>query len=106
MPANIMLPTNAKMTALVCSGRRRPKLSQAVLKLACQKLSCEAIEHAHQHSHDAPDQGREQELADDCVVEFESDLTVGHRWCYEIGYGGRGSAVIDVGGGRNRSDRQ
>ena len=26
MPAKIMLPTNAKMTALVWSGRRRPKV--------------------------------------------------------------------------------
>ena len=26
MPANIMLPTKAKITALVCSGRRRPKV--------------------------------------------------------------------------------
>ena len=26
MPAKIMLPTNAKMTAFVCSGRSRPKL--------------------------------------------------------------------------------
>src|SRR5687767_14614851 len=42
MPANIMLPTKAKMTALVCSGRSRPKLSQEVLKLTCQKLSCVA----------------------------------------------------------------
>ncbi len=43
MPANIMLPTKAKMTALVCSGRSRPKLSQDWPKLACQKLSCSAI---------------------------------------------------------------
>jgi hypothetical protein len=27
MPANIMLPTKAKITALVCSGRRRPKVT-------------------------------------------------------------------------------
>ena len=27
MPAKIMFPTNAKMTAFVWSGRRRPKLS-------------------------------------------------------------------------------
>ena len=26
MPANIMFPTNAKITALVCSGRKRPKV--------------------------------------------------------------------------------
>ena len=43
MPANIMLPTKAKMTALVWSGRRRPKLSQAWPRLACQKLSCVAM---------------------------------------------------------------
>ncbi len=36
MPANIMLPTKAKMAALVCSGRRRPKLSHDVFRLACQ----------------------------------------------------------------------
>ena len=29
MPAKIMLPTNAKMTAFVCSGRSRPKPSVA-----------------------------------------------------------------------------
>src|ERR1041385_346722 len=42
MPANIMLRTNAKITALVCSGRNRPKLSHAVPKLSWKKLSCEA----------------------------------------------------------------
>jgi len=31
------------MTALVCSGRSRLNVSQGVLKLSCQKLSCEAM---------------------------------------------------------------
>src|SRR3954447_2054893 len=43
MPANIMLPTKAKMTAFVCSGRSRPKVSQAVLAFACQPPSWTAI---------------------------------------------------------------
>jgi hypothetical protein len=43
MPANIMLPTKAKMTAFVCSGRRRPKLSHCWPKLTCQKLSWVAM---------------------------------------------------------------
>jgi hypothetical protein len=43
MPANIMLPTKAKMTAFVCSGRRRPKVAHDVLKFACQNASCVAI---------------------------------------------------------------
>ena len=43
MPANIMLPTSAKITALVCSGRRRPKVVNDVSKLSCGKLSCSAI---------------------------------------------------------------
>src|SRR6266540_2566968 len=42
MPANIMLPTNAKITALVCSGRNRPKVSHGVSKLSRKKLSCDA----------------------------------------------------------------
>src|SRR6185295_15293619 len=37
-----MLPTKAKITALVWSGRSRPKLSQDWPRLACQKLSCVA----------------------------------------------------------------
>ncbi len=43
MPANIMLPTNAKMTALVCSGRSRPNVRNDVAKLACQKFSWVAM---------------------------------------------------------------
>src|SRR5262244_2936487 len=38
MPAKIMLPTKAKMAALVWSGRSRPKLNQGG-RLACQKAS-------------------------------------------------------------------
>ena len=33
-----MLPTSAKITALVCSGRIRLNVSQGVSKFACQKL--------------------------------------------------------------------
>src|SRR5262245_47983540 len=36
-----MLPTNAKITALVCSGRSRPKLRYGP-RFACQKASCSA----------------------------------------------------------------
>ncbi len=42
MPANIMLPTKAKITALVCSGRMRLNVNHDVSKLSCQKLNCSA----------------------------------------------------------------
>ena len=37
------LPAKAKMTALVCSGRRRPKDNHSVLKLKMGLASCSAI---------------------------------------------------------------
>ena len=43
MPANIMLPTKAKMAALVCSGRSRPNEVHGRPRLACQNGSWVAI---------------------------------------------------------------
>ena len=43
MPANIMLPTNAKMTALVCSGRSRLKVMYGMPKFSCGQASSSAI---------------------------------------------------------------
>ncbi len=43
MPANMPLPTKAKMAALVCSGRRRPKLSHSMPRFACQNDSWAAM---------------------------------------------------------------
>ncbi len=37
------LPTKAKITALVCSGRSRPKVSQEMPRLSRQSASCEAM---------------------------------------------------------------
>jgi hypothetical protein len=47
-PANIMLPTKAKITALVCSGRRRPKVIDLVvagLSVTCS-VGVEQLPHA------------------------------------------------------------
>ena len=41
--ANRAEPPKAKITPLVCSGRRRPKLSQAVSKFSAGQYSCAAI---------------------------------------------------------------
>ena len=71
MPANIMLPTNAKITALVCSGRRRPKVSHGRLKLAANS-QLRGDEHADEHRHDAPENRREHELANWGVVVFDA----------------------------------
>ena len=38
-----MLPTNAKMAALVCSGRSRPKERKLKPKLSWGNASCEAM---------------------------------------------------------------
>jgi hypothetical protein len=53
MPANIMLPTNAKITALVCSGRSRPKVRYGATLAECQKASCRRDDDAHEHADDA-----------------------------------------------------
>ena len=37
------LPAKAKMTALVCSGRSRPKLSHGMPKLRAGTASCSAM---------------------------------------------------------------
>ncbi len=68
MPANIMLPTKAKMAAFVCSGRRRPKVSQDTPRFACQNESCVAMMHAQQQGHRAPDDGRDGEGPHDVVI--------------------------------------
>ena len=84
MPANIMLPTKAKMTAFVCSGRSRPKVSQDVLKFACQTRELRGDEHADEHPDDAPDDGRDHELADGRVVVFDAGFRAGEcrrAWC-------------------------
>ena len=44
MPVKIAFPANAKTTAFVCSGRRRPKESQAVSKLNQGDASWSAIQ--------------------------------------------------------------
>ena len=38
-----MLPTNAKMTAFVCSGRSLPKVSHDVSKFSFHTASCVAM---------------------------------------------------------------
>ena len=43
MPAKQMLPANAKIIALVCSGRRRPNVVQGVPRLAGHQASCRAM---------------------------------------------------------------
>ncbi len=43
MPMNIALPTNAKMTALVCSGRRRPNEVNCRFKFRSGQKSWQAI---------------------------------------------------------------
>ena len=68
MPAKIALPTNAKITALVCSGRSRPKLVRARPKLAGHQASCRATNGADQHADHAPDHRRPEEQLDDPVV--------------------------------------
>jgi hypothetical protein len=40
---NTALPANAKITALVCSGRRRPKVVQGRPRLAGHHASCRAM---------------------------------------------------------------
>jgi hypothetical protein len=55
MPANIMLPTNAKMTALVCSGRRRPKLRRRVRG---PPRELQRDDDAHEHADDPEDHRR------------------------------------------------
>ena len=42
MPMNIPLPTNAKMTALVCSGRKRPKVMNCRFRFAVGQNICVA----------------------------------------------------------------
>ena len=42
MPAKMALPPKAKMAALVCSGRKRPKVMNSLPKLNCQAASCSA----------------------------------------------------------------
>jgi hypothetical protein len=42
-----MLPTNAKMTALVCSGRSRPKLSGAGGVVVCDRQQGDAVGKLH-----------------------------------------------------------
>ena len=42
MPMNMPLPTNAKITALVCSGRSRPKVMNCRFRFAAGQNSCVA----------------------------------------------------------------
>lgn len=43
MPAKMKLPVKAKITALVCRGRRRPKVSHGTFMLAGHQASCRAM---------------------------------------------------------------
>src|SRR5579872_3168608 len=43
MPQNMPLPTNAKMTALVCSGRILPKVVNGVSRFSCGQNNWQAI---------------------------------------------------------------
>src|SRR5690606_38478167 len=43
MPANIMLPTKAKIAAFVCNGRSRPKVSHSRSKLNRCEFSWQAM---------------------------------------------------------------
>ena len=94
MPANIMLPTNAKMTAFVCSGRRRPKVRYgAQVRLPERELQRD--DDADQHPDDAPDDGRDDEPARDRVVVDDAarlDLRAVGRGRGDVGggCGGRG----------------
>ena len=72
MPMNMPLPTNAKITALVCSGRSRPKVVnwqvqvQRPARTAGMATSRPAL-----HADEAPDDGGDRERPDDAVVVFE-----------------------------------
>src|SRR5690606_3068224 len=80
MAAKIALPANAKIAALVCSGRSRPKLSWGNPTLGSGRTSIRA-RHKPISAPTAPPphHGREQELADACVVVTELLDTGGHR---------------------------
>ena len=82
MPANIMLPTKAKITALVCSGRRRPKVRKEIPSalIAPKVIAFEEFpvhlpprelggdDDADEHADDAPEDGGDHEAADRLVV--------------------------------------
>ena len=67
---NMPLPTKAKMTALVCSGRMRPKVMNGVqVQLRPEQLAGD--EQPGGHADQAPDRGRDRKRAHDAVVVFE-----------------------------------
>ena len=94
MPANIMLPTKAKMTAFVCSGRRRPKVSHDGVEIRLPARELRGDEDADEHADDAPEDGGEHELADGRVVVFDAGFGSGRRAC---GNGAHGSVFGEDG---------
>ena len=70
MPVNMPLPTKAKVTAFVCSGRSRPKLTNCQLKFASGK-KLDGGRETREESDDAPDNGGHRESADDAIVVSE-----------------------------------
>ena len=54
------LPAKAKITALVCSGRSRPKLEPGAPRLSAGAGELQRDEQPDQHADQAPDEGRDQ----------------------------------------------
>ncbi len=63
-----MLPTKAKMTALVCSGRSRENVVYGMPKLSCHQASWLAMSTPTSHADGPEHHRREDELPDDRVV--------------------------------------
>ena len=60
-------PAKAKITALVCSGRSRPKLSHGS-EIERRRRQLEGDDEADQHADQAPEEGGPEELPHDGVV--------------------------------------
>ena len=68
---NMPLPTKAKITALVWTGRRRPKVTNWRSRFARREKKLDGAEQSRAHADDAPDDGGDGEGADDAVVVLE-----------------------------------
>ena len=63
-------PAKAKITALVCSGRRRPKANQGA-RFSCGPGELRGDDDADEETDESPDDGRPEELPDDVIVVAE-----------------------------------